>query len=476
MEISLIQPKHLRGPDRIYEPLGLGYIASYLMQKGYKDISIHSATFESDKKIVKEAALADIVGITAMSPMMTHANILASAIKRKNPKAIIVLGGFHPSALPEATLNNKNIDFVVRGEGEETFYELVKAAEKMHGFEDISGISYRYDGRVIHNQPRELIDDLDTIPYPARHLFGQKDFTRKYYQYLGERRVTVLSSRGCPFECRFCSSQCVWARKWRSRSAKSIIIEIKDLIDRYNVEYIDFLDGIFTLNKQRVLDFCNMLICDKIKISWGCYVHVTTVDKEMLAVMKEAGCREIYIGVESGSAVILKELNKKISVEGIINTCRIAKDISLSILALIVIGFPEEDRNTIKKTEDLINKIKPDYVAFNILTPMPGCDYYEYAKQKGYVNNNTDWSEVDWDKATMPTRHLSIEDINKEYKRLRKKFVCFSRKKRFNLHYFFSKGIIKFKNIPISELNFLVFKLYKYIKFSILIRLFKVKD
>jgi radical SAM superfamily enzyme YgiQ (UPF0313 family) len=235
MKISLIQPKHLCGPDRIYEPLSLGYIASYLKQKGYVDIRIHSATFESDRQIITLAAAADVVGITAMSPMMTHASVLISEIKKRNSKIIVVVGGVHPSALPEVVLKNNNIDFVVRGEGEITFCELVEAIEGKRSIEEVPGISYRKNGEVIHNQARELIENLDTIPYPARDLLGQEKFVKQYYQNTGQRRANLFSSRGCPFNCRSCASCCVWSRRWRGRSAENITYEIKELIAMYNV-------------------------------------------------------------------------------------------------------------------------------------------------------------------------------------------------------------------------------------------------
>jgi len=472
MRISLIQPKHLRGPERIFEPLGLGYIASFLRKKGYKDISIHSATFESDKKIVKDATLADIVGMTTMSPMMTHANILASEIKKRNSKASIVLGGFHPSALPEATLRNRNIDFVVRGEGEITFYELAETIKGNKRIEDVAGISYRQDGRIIHNQPRELIKGIDDIPSPARDLLGQNNFTRRYYQYLGEKRATVLSSRGCSYDCLCCSSQCVWTRKWRGRSAGNIISEIKELVENYNVNYIDFLDGIFTMNKQRVLDFCAGLSDEKITIGWGCYVHPSTVDRNTLEVMKEAGCQEIYLGIESGSPLILEELHKGSTIEQIKNVLSIAKDISLPVLALFMLGLPGDNYSTIKASEDLIDETEPDYVAFSILTPMPGCNYYKIARRSGYVSDNLDWSKIDWGKATMPTRHLSIKDINIEYKRLKRKFAYLSKIRCFSITYLLSKAWVELKNTPVSEFNFLLFKLWRYLRLTIFKNIF----
>ena len=164
MKISLIQPKHLRGPERIYEPLGLGYIAAYLKQNGYNDIKIYSATFNSDKQIINSAAEADIVGLTALSPMITHAYYLACEIKKINPHSTIILGGFHASALPEAVLQHKYIDIVVRGEGELTFHELVKALDKNKSIRDIDGISYHVNETVIHNKSRRLINNIDNLP------------------------------------------------------------------------------------------------------------------------------------------------------------------------------------------------------------------------------------------------------------------------------------------------------------------------
>lgn len=468
MKILLIQPKHLKWPDRIFEPLGLGYIASFLRENGYREVEIATAVFESDRNIIAKALKADLVGISALSPMMTHAKILLEAIKRRNPKVKIILGGVYPLALPEAVLRDKNVDFVIRGEGEVTFYKLVKAIEAGKDLEEIAGISYRRDGEIVHNPDAALISDLDSLPFPERGLFNQEKFIRRYHQYLGERRLSLLSSRGCTFSCKCCASKVSWGKCWRGRTPQNIIQEVEELVSKYDIEYIDFMDALFTLDKHRVYQLTDLLLRKKFKINWGCYVHPVTVDEDMLRKMKKAGCRDIYLGVENGSVSILKALNKNLSLEKIREVFKICRKISLHTFSFFLIGLPEESKETIEATEDLIVQIRPNYVSFFILVPFPGCGYYEYAKQRGYVNDNTDWTQIDSTRATMPTKHFSREEINKEVKRLLKKYSHLSGRRRFSISLLLRKAIMELRNRPISEFSFLIsYKLWRYLKQSL---------
>lgn len=443
----------------------MGYLASYLRRKNYKDISIYSSIFDSDRKIIKEASAVDIVGITAVSPMIFHAEFLANKIKKNNPKVTIVLGGIHASALPEESLDNKSIDFVVRGEGEVTFYELLEAIQCRKDVEDVAGISFRKNGGVYYTRNRALIPELDAIPYPARDLFNQDGYLRRYSRIWGVRSATVLSSRGCPFECSFCAAHCIWTRMWRVRSPENIIGEVEELISRYKIEEINFTDATFTIDRKRVLDFCNLLRKENFNISWQCNAHPATINREMLESMKAAGCKMISLGVESGSPKILKEMKKGVSIEKVEEVFRIAREVGIKTFAFFMIGYPSDDFETIKETERLISEIKPDYTGFTILIPFPGSELYQVAKEADCLD--FDWARVDYDKATIPTKSLSLEDLNKEYRRLTKKTAYLWKNRRLSIWYIIIKGITELKCTSFSEFGFLVFKIWRYCKFNI---------
>jgi len=430
MKITLIQPRVGHNPSYIHEPLNLGYIAAYLIERGYKDVNIHISAFETDKEIISDASEAAIVGFTATSPMMKHAEELAEKIKERSHETLIIFGGSHPSVLPENTLKNENIDVVVRGEGEITMLEIVRAVERESPFKGITGVSYKNKGDIIHNPNRELINDIDTIPFPARNLMRQEKFLEIGYKKYGDRGAWVFSSRGCPYHCTYCASWRIWTRKWRARSPKNIINEIRELIDEFDVDRINFADDTFTISRKRVEEFCNLLKKENLQISWGCNVRVDNVDKKLFEIMKSAGCTDVWIGAESGSPIILKDIKKGITFTQIKNAFKWSKEAGLKRRAYLMIGSPKESKETILQTEKLVDEIKPDTLEFSILTPYPGCENYEMAKKGGYVRDNVDWSKIDLfssNCALMDTPYLSKAEIREEHERLSEKYKEYHR-------------------------------------------------
>lgn len=425
MRISLIQPRVGHNPSYIHEPLNLGYIAAYLIEKGYENEDIHIGAFETDKEIISAVSETDIIGFTATSPMMKHAEELARKIKKNNAETVIVFGGSHPSVLPENTLKNENIDVVVSGEGEITMLEIVQAIDKGLPFDMVNGISYRNKGDIIHNPNRELIKDIDTIPFPARKLMKQDKFLEIGYKKYGDRGAWVFSSRGCPYHCTYCASWRIWTRKWRARSPENIIEEVCELVDAFNLDRINFADDTFTISRERVIEFCHQLKREKLQITWGCNVRADSVDKKLFEVMKSAGCTDIWIGAESGSPIILKDIKKGITLTQIKNAFKWSKDADLKRRAYLMIGSPKESKETIRQTEKLVDEIKPDTLEFSILTPYPGCENYEMAKKDGYASDDVDWSKIDLfssDCALMDTQYLSKREIKEEHERLSGKY------------------------------------------------------
>lgn len=455
MKIQLVQPKAYRhNPLHVYEPLGLGYIAAYLRTKGYSDVDIATVAFQTDEQIISRSKTADVIGFTATSPMMTHGRQLARQIRKVNPSSVIVFGGAHPSVAPASTLEDDSIDFVVRGEGEITFAELVKTLETGEDPKEIDGVSFRIgNGALYHTKAREQIGNLDSIPFPARDLMKQKNFSEKSYAAYKKSSAWVLSSRGCPFKCTYCASNAIWTRTWRPRSAKNILSEAEDLSRNHGIEHINFADDTFTVNRQRCLEFCDLLMSSQLDITWACNVHAKTVDRELLGIMKQSGCVEIWVGVESGSQKILDELHKGVYLSQIKDVFRNSRDIGIRRHAYLMIGSPSESQETVKATKELVRELDPDYAAVTIFTPYPGSDIYNEAKTRGYVSDNMDWSVVDLHHdAVMPTEYMSQKQLLEEHKNFENILARYQRITELSPRELLRLVIDKLRRTPVGEL------------------------
>lgn len=391
MKIVLIQPRSFH----TWEALNLGYIGSFAKKHGFGDVAFYSAFYDSDEGIVAGSTSADIIGFTCTSPHMKHAEYLASRIKTKNKNNHIVFGGIHPSCLPERTLENPDIDAVVVGEGEQAFLEILR------GNRD----------RIVK---MPYIEDLDELPFPDRKLIRQERNIQVAFKDNGVRIASIFSSRGCPYRCVFCASHSVWSRRVRFRSAVNILDEFEQVVDEFNIGLIKFSDDTFTLRESLVRDFCEKKIARGIWTPWACNVRVDTVEESLLRLMKQSGCTEIWVGVESGSPKILKQMEKKISIDRVKYVFAKAKEIGLLRRAYMLLGMPDESLEDIKMSEELIDEIEPDMVGFTILAPYPGTKYYD-----AIVHGNVDFSVVDeYENRITKTKHLSNEDLHREQARL----------------------------------------------------------
>ena len=393
MEIVLIQPKSFH----TWEALNLGYIASYAKKYGFDNFKFFSGFYDTDDEIIAGCRDADIIGFTCTSPHIKHAEYLASKIKRHDN--YVVFGGVHPSCLPEQTLENENIDAVVAGEGEQAFLEILRGNR-----ERIVRLPY--------------IKDLDALPFPDRRLIKQERNIQVAFNDNGVRIASIFSSRGCPYNCVFCASHSVWSRKVRFRSADNILDEFEQVVDEWKIDLLKFSDDTFTIKKSLVKEFCEKKIDRGIKTAWACNVRVDKVDEPLLRLMKEAGCKEIWAGVESGSMKILNDMNKKITIEQIKYV--FAKTLELGFIrrAYMLLGMPEESLEDIKLSEKLVDEIEPDMVGFTILAPYPGTKYYDSA-----IHKDVDWSMVDeYENNITQTKYLTNWELHNEQARLVKKY------------------------------------------------------
>jgi radical SAM superfamily enzyme YgiQ (UPF0313 family) len=403
-----------------YPSLGLAYIASVLEKEGHKVlfIDMHAENFSPRDvaRIVRseEYSEIDYVGITATTPLIKCSLLLAKFFKKKFPKAKIVLGGVHPTVRPDEVLGNDFVDFVVRGEGEITMKELVSGAT----LKNIDGLSFKENGVIVHNAERSNIENLDDLPPPAYHLMPMKKYRPAVGSYKRLPSMSIFATRGCPGRCTFCHR--AFKGKIRSRSAKKIVEEIKLLKEKYGVKEINFYDDTFTALKDNVRNFCNVLLDEKIDITWSCFTRVNYVDKELFGLMKKAGCHQVMMGVESGVQEILDGMNKMVNIEQIRNAVRICREVGLDTRAAYIFGNVGETKEMMEKTLDFAVELDTDYAQFNILTAYPGTELWLKAEKEGWLRvENYNYSVSDF---TLEMPFATQAEIFEMYSKAHKRF------------------------------------------------------
>ena len=349
-------------------PLGLGFIAAVLEQKGHQVVIFDNYLWKSDIisrcrqtkrfKSLLESWKPDFVGISTYTGAFHKTLELISLIKN-TCSAKIVCGGSHASVMPETFPDT--VDFIVRGEGEFAMLDIV-------------------EGRIIQRIIKtERINDLDNLPMIAWHLFEHKRYKIGDSLFFGRKPIFNLNtSRGCPFRCSFCSIGDIWGNKYKMFSASRIVRDIEYLIDKYRIRGVYFREDNFTAHRQRVKEFCNLLLSKNIDIEWACETRVDTLDMETMKIMKEAGCRGLYVGVESGSQKVLDSVNKGIKVEQIIDFFSWCKKLQFKTVATFCFGTPLETEEDRVLTEELIEKIKPDCAARAVYIGIPRSKLYNY--------------------------------------------------------------------------------------------------
>jgi radical SAM superfamily enzyme YgiQ (UPF0313 family) len=439
MKILLVDPPFYRfiGYYNRYFPLGLAYIATVLREEGH-EVLIYDADcnenpskmdftrledsyplylkslnddnhyiWQEMREIVRDFQ-PDLIGISIWTTFAASAFKIASICKQYDKNLPVVMGGPHISIKHEEVLEIcPDVDFLVRGEGEETFLELVRAVRAKWGnknatFNDIKGISYKKNGKIIHNSPREFIKDLDSIPFPARDLLLNKN------SYNSEDMGLLMTSRGCPYNCSYCATS-IWQRKIRYRSVDNIIEEIKLIIDKYSTRQFTFKDDSFTVDKKIVIELCDRLIREKIKVNWDCNTRVNLVDEELLKKMKKAGCNSIKVGIETGSERISKLMNKKISFEQCRKAAKLFREAGIHWTGYFMMGLPSETKEEVYQTLQFMKELKPDYASLSVYEPFPGTELFEIGIEKGLVQNKRTLEDL----YNISPKYYYVKDINR---------------------------------------------------------------
>ncbi len=387
-KVALINPP--QSAKYSQPPMGLAIIAAVLERLGYKVAVVDANALKlKPEDIVPYVIDADIIGLTAMTPTINAAISIAHQLKLANPDLTIILGGAHATLLPNETLfSAPEIDVVVRGEGEETIIDLLRALENKQPLGDVPGISYRKDGEVVSNPARSTTIDLDSLPFLAYHLLPWQRYKPHPPHGRAFPFAAIITSRGCPYRCSYCSKP-IFGNKFRGQSPERVVEEVAYYQDKFGIKELAFYDDVFTLNKKRAYAIADGIMKRGLKIHWTCETRVNLVDKELLRHMKQAGCYAIAYGIESASQEILNILNKDITLEQVEEAVGKTQEVGLQTIGYFMIGSPGESPETISQTIQFAKKLKLDFAQFAITTPFPGTELYSlYLKNSG---NDISW-------------------------------------------------------------------------------------
>jgi|Deesub1362B_J571_1020462.scaffolds.fasta_scaffold00095_24 magnesium-protoporphyrin IX monomethyl ester (oxidative) cyclase len=373
-----------------------------------------------------------------------EAHKVAKIIKELYPKAHIIFGGAHASAIPEIILKDESIDIVVIGEGEMTFLNIVDNVLMEKDISEVKGIVFKKNGKIIKTPPREFIQHLDILPFPARHLLPMHIYLndpRAHMYAVRSPRTSIITSRGCPFNCVFCSIHSVWGRKWRARSPKNVADEIEFLVEKYRIRELAILDDNFTLDKKRVMRICNEIITRHIDIKWSTPNGIAfwTLDKEVLTMMKKSGYYRATFGIESGCKETLNFVRKPVNLNYARKVIKFCNDIGLWTHSTFVIGFPNETLDSINQTIEFAKKSGLDFATFYIATPYPGTDLYGIFKKNGLIKNESLYDSVT--KTSHNTRYFKSEELIKLANKAHIEFLKYR-----ILNYFKPNNLVKLSN------------------------------
>jgi len=421
MKILLMQPPMTLKKSEIFgitPPLGLAYLASIAEQndhnvkildtliEGYNNRSNENGYFRIGLRFDTirqevERFKPDLVGISCpFSLMDKEMRLLAAIIKNSDSDIPVVVGGAHPSSLPEYVIQDPNIDFVVVGEGEKTFLELIKKISEGKDYTNLKGILLKINGKIIKNPKRGFIKNLDTLPFPAWHLLPIEKYIQAGQVHGSQKRkrfMSMITSRGCPGRCVFCSIHSVWGYKWRARTPENIIKEIEKLFHKYKIREIHFEDDNLTLSKSRMTRICDLLVERDLDISWTTPngVAIQTLDLNLLKKMKQSGCYQLSFGIESGDPYVLKNIiHKPLRLEKVNEVVKQSKNLGIWAHGYFVIGFPQESLDNIWRTITFAKKSDLDSASFFIATPYPGTELYSQERSVGLLKNSFDFQKL----------------------------------------------------------------------------------
>ncbi len=419
MRVCLINPPRIQpkawGKPNVFPPIVLASVAAVLEKR--HSVCIIDAPTEGWKNLVEMDKTKYRVGLSAQtiaervkewnpdaivveipfSGWSKTAFEVVEAIKEVNKDIIVVLMGQHPSARPEACLSEANVDFVVIGEPENTVSELVDAlALGKQDFRGIDGLGFREQGNLILTGKRSFIEDLDSLPFPARHLLPMKLYNEAVKENplrgeISKPWTIVTTTRGCPYSCVFCSVCILWGRTWRARSPKNVVDELEHVVKTCGIKQVDFYDENMTLDKKRMADICDLIVERGLHIEWFTPngVRADTLDEPLLRKMKKSGCKKIRVAPESGVQRVVNEvIGKNLDLKSVEQAVALCKKVGIKIGCFFVLGLIGETKADIEETIKFAYKLRSlgaDSLIFSIAMPLYGTALYEQARQGGFL-------------------------------------------------------------------------------------------
>lgn len=487
MNVLLIQPPITVTKGEIFgitPQLGLAYLASVAEQDG-QHVKILDTIVEGYSSRFHENGLTriglewdaikkevekfnpDLVGISCPFTLMDkEMRTVAFLVKSVKPSVPVVVGGAHPSSMPEHVIRDPNVDFVVAGEGEKTFLELINKIVEGASFLDLKGLWLKVDGKIRRNERRELIMDLDLIPFPAWHLLPIEKYLQvgqAHGSHKRKRYMSMITSRGCPGRCVFCSIHSVWGYEWRARTPENVVDEIEKLVTEYRIREIHFEDDNLTLSKRRMAKICDLIIQRGLDISWTTPngVAVNTLDLDLLEKMRKSGCYQLSFGIESGDPDVMREIiNKPISLDRIRKVVSWSKSLGIWTHGFFVIGLPGESAQSIQKTISFAKETDLDSANFFIATPYPGTPLFSIASSEKSFRNDLDFLKLRTMDATMNTEHFKAKEMKQLQKKAYLEFMKYRLKREIVNGYI----LVRFSKIrTLDDVKFFMRKIIRFI-------------
>lgn len=411
LSVLLVNPPSPVTPREVLIPsLGLGYLAAVLEQEEIPvsicDMAVESKPWSFLRKNLEEKQ-PDIVGITCATCNFPLALQVARECKTLDKAITTVLGGVHATFVGESILEKyMDIDVVVKGEGEISFLELAKSYRKRASPRKLQGIIFRKGHQVHVNPVRPYIDDLDAIPFPARHLFPLQKYSPDY--------TNMLTSRGCPYSCIFCPIPRMWGNRVRFGGAHNVVDEMQEIQNRHHYDRMYIEDDVFTFDRNRILEICDEIIKREMDVEWACNTRVDLIDLQIAKAMSRAGCSVMSFGIESGSQRILDRIRKNVTITQVEKAVKIARKADIDVRLSFIVGLPDESEEDIEKSVKLAEELDADIVAFNNLVPFPGTEIYERSDDYGLHMIHPEWSEYYFGRqsSVIETSKLSSKEIS----------------------------------------------------------------
>jgi radical SAM superfamily enzyme YgiQ (UPF0313 family) len=402
MRILLVSPKSNLWTSRRHIHMGLGYLAGALIAAGYKDVTLFDAEVEEEPlSALLTRERYDLVGISSPTPLIYEAWEAAALAKEQG--AITILGGPHLTLMPEESMQRAEVDLVVRGEAEETLVEIVREIERgplaTGNWAAIKGLTWRdASSQVIHNPARPLRKEIEGIPWPAYHLFKIERYTNLQPLTDGldphARAYTLLTSRGCPYQCIYCSKP-ITGNTWRARSPQDVVAEWRYLVNDMHATEIGITDDVWNLKLERAKEICRLLIAEGLnQVPWVTIhgMRADRTDAELFQLMKQAGCKRVGFGVESGNQAVLDSIKKQQTLGDVRRAFRQAKAADLQTMGFFIFGLPADTAATMDDTIRFARELDPDLANFMIAAPYPGTELWEIARRDGRLFS-LDWRD-----------------------------------------------------------------------------------